>query len=65
MGTEYFKIQDEYRDMLRLWSDTRALYPEGSLEVIEIEEPLSELEHFLQQREPSLFKEQPVRAMEL
>jgi hypothetical protein len=55
-GGEYFKIQEDYRVVLRLWSDTRALYPEDSLEVSEIEEKLSELEYSLGRMEPALIK---------
>jgi hypothetical protein len=63
-GSEYFKMQEEYRVILRLWSDTRALYPENSLEVIEIEEKLSEVEYLLGHTEPARFKEPPVREVE-
>jgi hypothetical protein len=63
-GSEYFKMQEEYRVILRLWSDTRALYPENSLEVIEIEEKLSEVEYLLGHTEPACFKEPPVREVE-
>jgi hypothetical protein len=64
-GTEYFNMQDEYRTLLRVWSDTRALYPEDSLEVIEIEEKLSEVEHLLAHTEPAVTKRPPVAAMGL
>ena len=62
-AVEYRELQDEYRIALRFWSDTRALYPENSLEVIEMEERLEELEYLLGHTEPPVFKYTPVRAM--
>jgi hypothetical protein len=53
-ATEYLNLQDDYRIVLRLWSDTRALYPENSLEVIEMEKQLSAIEYLLEDSEPQL-----------
>jgi len=53
-ATEYLNLQEDYRIVLRLWSDTRALYPENSLEVIEMEKQLSAIEYLLEDSEPQL-----------
>jgi len=53
-ATEYVNLQDDYRIVLLLWSDTRALYPENSLEVIEMEKQLSAIEYLLEDSEPPL-----------
>jgi hypothetical protein len=59
------KLVDDYRDALRFWSETRALYPPESWEVSEITERLKELERHLSYRGPGLFKMPPARAKQL
>jgi hypothetical protein len=59
-ATDHSKLQDEYRIVLRLWSEARALYQEGSTEVREVSDKLKEMECLLTNTEPKLLTYRPL-----